>query len=62
MSAIRGLCHSRVPSRNSRLVSAGARSMEKTSAPRRANATALAIGLNRRPSTLCRVKVGRYAL
>jgi hypothetical protein len=31
-------------------------------APNRANATVQAIGLNSRPSTRCRVKMGMYAV
>jgi len=40
----------------------GASNMEKISAPSKANATVHAIGLKRRPSTACSVKIGRYAV
>jgi len=36
--------------------------MEKIRAPSRANATVQAIGLNKRPSTACNVKIGKYAV
>ena len=36
--------------------------MEKINAPSKANATVQAIGLNNRPSTACKVKIGRYAV
>jgi hypothetical protein len=47
---------------NARLASTGASTMEKISAPSSAKATVQAIGLNSRPSTLCSVKIGRYAV
>ena len=47
---------------NNRLASAGAMVIENRMAPRRANATVQAIGLKRRPSTRCNVKMGRYAV
>ena len=56
---ITGLCHSRVPLGKKRLASAGAISIEKTMAPNRAKATVQAMGLNKRPSTRCNVKMGR---
>ena len=36
--------------------------MEKMMAPNRAKATVQAMGLNKRPSTRCSVKMGRYAV
>ena len=36
--------------------------MEKITAPSSANATVQAIGRKSRPSTRCRVKIGRYAV
>ena len=48
--------------RKSKLARAGAISIEKINAPSRAKATVHAIGLNSRPSTRCRVKMGRYAV
>jgi len=36
--------------------------MAKSSAPIRAKVTVQAIGLKRRPSTACRVNMGRYAV
>ncbi len=36
--------------------------MEKSNAPSNAKATVQAMGLKRRPSTRCRVKMGRYAV
>ena len=36
--------------------------MEKINAPSKANATVHAMGLNNRPSTACKVKMGKYAV
>ena len=44
------------------LANAGATNMEKIKAPRSANATVHAIGLNNFPSTRCSVKIGMYAV
>ena len=54
-----GLCHSFAPLAKAKLASTGAMSMEKSSAPSRAKATVQAMGWNSRPSTRCRVKMGR---
>src|ERR1035441_2120113 len=51
-----------MPSRKRKLDSTGAITMEKSSAPSRAKATVQAMGLNSRPSTLSRVKIGRDAV
>ena len=57
-----GLCHSFAPLAKRKLDSTGARSREKISAPSSAKATVHAIGRNKRPSTACSVKIGRYAV
>ncbi len=57
-----GLCHSFVPLGKNRLERTGASSMENISAPSSAKATVQAIGLKSRPSTCCKVKIGRYAV
>ncbi len=54
-----GLSHSVAPLGKSRLERTGARRREKMSAPSRAKLTIHAIGRKRRPSTACRVKIGR---
>src|ERR1700734_2098564 len=57
-----GLRHSDAPRGKRRLDRTGAMMMGKMSAPSRANATVQAMGRKRRPSTACRVKMGRYAV
>ena len=59
---ISGLCHSLAPLGNTTAAITGPISIEKIRAPNSANATVQAIGLNKRPSTACRVKIGRYAV
>ncbi len=54
-----GFFHSFAPLRKAKLHSTGARMMEKMSAPSSAKATVQAMGWKRRPSTDCRVKMGR---
>src|SRR6266851_8732922 len=61
-NSITGLCHSLTPLLNSTPDTTGATSTENRRAPRRANATVQAIGWNKRPSTRCRVKMGKYAV
>ena len=55
---ISGLRHSFAPRRKKKLASTGDTTIENSSAPNNANATVQAIGLNRRPSTRCSVKMG----
>jgi len=56
---ITGFSHSVAPLGKRKLASTGASTMEKIREPSRAKATVQAIGLKRRPSTDCRVKIGR---
>jgi len=44
------------------LASTGPRNIENSRAPAKAKATVHAMGLNKRPSTRCSVKIGRYAV
>ena len=54
-----GFSHSLAPLRKRKLAITGATRMAKSSAPIRAKVTVQAMGLKRRPSTACRVKMGR---
>ena len=54
-----GFSHSVAPLGKRKLASTGASTMEKMRAPSRAKATVQAMGLKRRPSTDCKVKMGR---
>ena len=54
-----GLRHSLAPLGNTTAAITGPISIEKMRAPSRANATVQAIGLNKRPSTRCKVKIGK---
>ncbi len=54
-----GFRHSLTPFSKTISASTDAMAIEKISAPSNANDTVQAIGLKRRPSTLCRVKMGR---
>jgi hypothetical protein len=56
---ITGFSHSLAPLLKKKLASTGAISMEKTRPPISAKVTIQAMGLKRRPSTACRVKMGR---
>src|SRR5262249_15642137 len=59
---ITGLRHSRAFAPKRKLERAGAMSIENMSDPSSAKDTVQAIGLNRRPSTRCKVKIGIYAV
>ena len=61
-NSITGLRHSFTPFLNCHTASAGAMPIEYSNAPTSAKETVHAMGLNNRPSTLCNVKIGRYAV
>ena len=57
-----GLRHSLAPLAKAKLDSTGVTTIEKNNAPSRAKAMVHAMGRKRRPSTRCKVKIGRKAV
>jgi len=60
--SMKGFSHSVAPWAKKKLGEHGSEQKEKMRPPSRAKLTIQAMGLKRRPSTACRVKMGRYAV